>query len=690
MNPNLRSRLAVAFLLAPLSALGAASIDEIVVTADFRERSVAEVPFSVSVMDADFIKAAAVQHFEELINVVPNMNWSGDGNRARYFQIRGVGELEQYQGAPNPSIGFVIDDIDFSGLGTIATVFDMQSIEVLRGSQGSRYGANALGGLIYMRSAAPTAERGGRVQVTVGSDDAISVGAAFGGALNEAGTASFRTSIQQYVSNGFRENTFLNRDDTNARDELAFRTRLQFQIGDTVDANVALLYSNIDNGYDAFALDNSYRTLSDKPGKDAQESMGASLRLEWSEFGAGSLTSITSVAHSDVDFSYDADWGNDDSWGAVTYDYISENDRERRTLGQEFRYVTERWLFGLYALNLEDSLATLNQGEYYDPFYDFADSLNYPFDSSYESNSVAVFSQFNKQLGTLTSLSAGLRIERRTTDYSDSESLLFSPSETVWGGEIGISHAFSDTQSSFVTVSRAYKAGGFNLGIVPEERRFFGDEALWTVEFGLRSLFLDGRLAVKTSIFQNWRVDQQVRTSFQLDAGDPTSFGFATLNVDEARTSGLETELTWSANDDWQVYANLGLLDGTFKKVPPDLGLDGLRGRAQAHAPRYTLSAGIVYRDENGTFARLDATAKDEFYFDVSHEQKSRSYALLNARVGYEGESWLVSLWVRNLFDKDYAVRGFYFGNEPPDFPNTLYTRFGDPRQVGVTVEKTF
>jgi hypothetical protein len=42
------------------------------------------------------------------------------------------------------------------------------------------------------------------------------------------------------------------------------------------------------------------------------------------------------------------------------------------------------------------------------------------------------------------------------------------------------------------------------------------------------------------------------------------------------------------------------------------------------------------------------------------------------------------------LFDKDYAVRGFFFGNEPPDFPATLYTRFGDPRQVGVTFNMNF
>ena len=127
-----------------VATASAETIDEIIVSADFRERSASEMPVSVTVFDADQISARAVQHFEELVNSVPNVNWSGDGHRARYFQIRGVGELEQYQGAPNPSVGFLIDDIDFSGIGTVATLFDMQQIEILRGPQGSRYGANAL------------------------------------------------------------------------------------------------------------------------------------------------------------------------------------------------------------------------------------------------------------------------------------------------------------------------------------------------------------------------------------------------------------------------------------------------------------------------------------------------------------------------------------------------------------------
>ena len=146
-------------------------LDEIVVTADFRDAKVTDIPASVSVIDAEQLRATTVEHFEEAIREVPNLNLSGEGSRARYFQLRGVGELEQYDGAPNPSLGFIVDDIDFSGLGSIGTLYDVDRVEVLRGPQGTRYGANALGGLIYIRSADPTPELSADFKADGGSDD---------------------------------------------------------------------------------------------------------------------------------------------------------------------------------------------------------------------------------------------------------------------------------------------------------------------------------------------------------------------------------------------------------------------------------------------------------------------------------------------------------------------------------------
>ncbi len=691
MKPHKHLRpFAVLFLFALTSHAEESTgvLDEIVVTADFRGRSIQELPSSVSVLEAGFIEATAVQHFEELVNVVPNLNWSGDGHRARYFQIRGVGELEQYQGAPNPSVGFLIDDIDFSGIGTIATLFDVESIDVLRGSQGSRYGANALGGLIYVQSTRPSAERDGRARLTVGDDDTVSAGIAFGGALDEDDRLTFRLSAHGHESDGFRDNPYLGREDTNGRDERAFRLRLNYRLTEALDANLALLHADVDNGYDAFALDNGYTMLSDKPGKDSQQSDGASLRLDWEGPDGLTLTSVSAYADSDIDFSFDADWGNDDSWAPVTYDFVSVSDRERRTLSQELRLSSDDWLVGMYVQRLEDELVTLNRGDYYDPFYDFADSLDDTFASDYEATSSALFGQYDMDVGESTRLGVGLRLEHRSTDYTDSAGLVAGPSETMWGGELSLSHDHSSAMTSFVTLSKGFKAGGFNLGVVPEDKRDFGEEQLWTLETGVKSSLFDDALRLNASVFYSLRDDQQVRTSLQLVPGDPASFVFFTDNAAEGETFGLEADLRWFVSDYWELYTSIGLLDASFDEFMAPQG--DLSGRDQAHAPRYTLAGGVAYRSDGGYFGRLDVTARDEFYFDVSHDQKSASYALVNARAGFESENWLLQLWARNLFDRDYAVRGFYFGNEPPDFPNTLYTRLGDPCQVGVTIEKRF
>jgi len=693
-----RTFAAVCLLSFSITLLAAETIDEIIVTADFRERPASELPASVTVLGAEVIEKLAVQHFEELVNVVPNLNWSGDGHRARYLQIRGVGELEQYQGAPNPSVGFLIDDIDFSGIGTIATLFDVQRIEVLRGPQGTRYGANALAGLVYVQSAMPTGQFDGKVQLTAGDDDTRSAGIAIGGPVTTTGKLLFRLSAHQYDSNGFRNNTYLGRDDTNGRDETTVRGRLRWLPAEDLSVDFAVMFADVDNGYDAFAIDNSYTMLSDKPGTDAQASSGASVRVEWIGPERATLTSITSVADSDIEFSFDADWGNDDAWAPVTYDYISLSDRSRRTISQEFRFAsteagklfndTTDWLLGVYALNMQDELLTINQGEYFDPGFNFSDSLDDAFGSDYESTNVALFGQLERLFGPATRLSIGLRIEHRSTDYEDTAGLQAGPSETMSGGEITLSHDHSGSLTSFVSLSKGYKAGGFNLGLVPDGRREFGPEETWNLEAGIKSSLLGDALSLNVAVFFSRRDDQQVRTSFQLIPNDPASFVFFTDNAAKGETRGLEADLRWFVSETIELYANVGLLDATFDEFStPQVDLSG---RKQAHAPDYTLATGASYRHPGGFFARLDMTARDAFYFDVSHDQKSQSYELVNARLGYDADRWSLQLWGRNLLDREYAVRGFYFGNEPPNFPNALYTRLGDARQIGVTFDMRF
>jgi len=92
------------------------------------------------------------------------------------------------------------------------------------------------------------------------------------------------------------------------------------------------------------------------------------------------------------------------------------------------------------------------------------------------------------------------------------------------------------------------------------------------------------------------------------------------------------------------------------------------------------------YHFGSGYFARADVTGMDAFYFAADHNERSSAYQLVNLRVGYEAARWSVGAWARNVFDQHYATRGFFFGNEPPDFTPKRYVDNGDPRQLGVSV----
>jgi outer membrane receptor protein involved in Fe transport len=702
MFPTLtNSQPALVVFLCCLPLLGVArdqeALDEITVTADYRGRPVMEVPASITILDEATISATAVQHFEELIGGLPNLNWSGDGNRARYLQIRGVGELAQYQGAPNPSVGFIVDDIDFSGIGGIATLFDIDRIEVLRGPQGTRYGSNALAGLIYMQSAAPGDEFEARIQLLAGGDDALGGGFALGGPLGDNG-AGFRISAHHYQSNGFRTNPYLGRVDTNGRDETSVRARFEWVAGDNWDFRLTTMLSDVDDGYDAFAIDNSLTVLSDKPGRDAQTSVGASFNIDWQGSRHVRITSVSSIASSSIDFSFDADWGNDALWSPVVYDYVSQNERERLTLNREIRLMstedgrlfngTTDWLVGFYVNQLEEDLATANEGDYFDPGIDYSDSLDERLASEFKAFGMALFGQLEFNVSDAGKLTIGARVEQRDVDYNDSSGLDLSPADSMVGGELSYTQRFSDDLTGFATLARGYKGGGFNLGFVPPGRREYAEESMWNAEIGFKSSLADDRLILSGSVFYNIRDNQQVETSFQLVPNDPASFVFFTDNAATGKTIGLEADLRWYPVDQLELYANAGLLRAQFDEfVTPQVDVSG---RDQAHAPRYTYALGAAYRHDSGWFGRIDINGKDEFYFDVSHDQVSQAYTLANARFGYETSRWTAQLWLRNAFDERYAVRGFYFGNEPPLFETALYFRRGDPRHLGITFDMRF
>ncbi|WP_153915405.1 TonB-dependent receptor [Shewanella sp. TC10] len=689
-------------------------MEVIVVNADFGNIELEKAPSSVTVIDSQQLQDEGAQHFEDVLNSIANFNWSGGSSRPKYFQIRGVGEQEEYQGAPNSSVGFIVDDIDLSGIGMVSSMYDMQQVEVLRGPQGTQYGANALAGLIYLKSNDPTDVFEHGAQVSMGDDDLQTFSGFSSGPLSDSGKLLYRVSLEQHSQNGYRDNTYLEREDTNARDEFTARAKLRWYATDDVQLDLTLLHANFDNGYDAWTLDNNgFETITDEPGVDSQKTTGVGLKAIFTQFEKFELTSLTSFAQTDHHHNYDGDWANPDYWASkecpaydenwvevgtepCVYDYTWDKKGDRKTISQEFRISSNEagrifndstdWLMGLYGMNLKED------NNLYSEYNGWPDEV---LQSEYEATNYAIFAQTDTQFGDGYVFSAGVRLERRESEYSDSNGDEFDPTENMWGGHLAISKSLNQDHNAYFRVARGYKAGGFNMTLPPElaDKKEFDTEILYNYELGLKSSWLDGVVSTNMALFYMDRQNQQVSAS-QQDPDDQQRFILYTENAGSAKNYGAEADFKYYATDNVQFYGSVGWLEteyGDYQYNDKYGNVIDLTGRDQAHAPNFTYSAGMSYVSDSGWFTNLNASGKSDFYYSDSNESKSDAYTIFNARIGYESQMWSAYLWGRNLFDEQYGVRGFYFGNEPDlDWADKQYVRFGDPRQLGITLDVKF
>ncbi len=718
--------LRLTLLLAFAAPVAAASPPDEITVSGFRPLAAGESDSGLTLLNSTTVNRVSLSNFEQLVQLIPNMNLSGEASRARYLQLRGIGEREQYEGAPNPSVGFVVDDIDLSGLGGITATYDIRQAEVLRGPQSARYGSSALAGMIYLQTAQPDQTSSLQAEIGAGNADTRILGAAAGGGLTDR--LSGRLSVYSYQDNGFRHNTFLSRDDTNERDELTVRGKLNWDMRGNWQALLTLLYADADNGYDAWSLANTARVQSDEPGRDEQQTLAASLRVSGPAFRGADLVSITTAADSDILFSFDADWANPTTFlPAYAVAYSSRNQRQRDTWSQELRLVsddqgrwfggTTDWVTGFYLHRLSEDNDLLDPGSYVD--FDPMSCLpgwcvgRREVHSRYAAETAAVFVATDTRLSAALNLSFGLRWERWDADYRDrwfdnnlfdpmgvpvpvDGSSSFDPTENMLGGHVSLGYDLNDALHVYGRIARGFKAGGFNpslaafvragvTGPYGAERIAYQPEYAWNYETGLKGEWLDGRLTADVSLFYMDRDEAQLSQSDQLD--NPASFIYVTSNG-AAHSYGLEAVTEWQLSERLQLHGALGLLRS-------EIDAWGVRpavvGRELAHAPEYTANVGATWSAASGWYARMDIRAVAAYFFDISHDQKSQNYRLVNMRLGKDWRHWSVSLWGRNILDRKYATRGFYFVNEPPytQLP-TLYTKFGDPRQVGITIKYSY
>ncbi len=680
-----KTPLSLALLCAASTAWSTESVELNVmrVQADFRQTDVQQLPEAVTVVDRQQIEARSAEHLEQILSFAPNVNFSSGSSRGRYYQIRGIGDRSQFIDPVNPSVGLLIDGIDMTGLGAAATLFDVQQVEILRGPQGTRFGANALAGMININSAAPTKAREGYVRGKLGNYNSYGLGGALSGGLSD--NVQGRIAVQGFQSDGYMENDFLKRDDTQNIDEQLVRARLAWQPDAMTDVGLTYLYANINNGYDAFTFDNSRTSLADEPGKDTQQTHALALNVQRQLNNAVILQTTLTGSRSEAVYSYDEDWA---FVGIHPDEYSSFDEYERdfdryswdvRLLsgpsGQIFGGSTD-WVAGVYHMRRDESLRrnyTYAAGQY-------RSDLNV--------DSTSVYGELSTALSTNTTLTYGVRAEHWKNDFNDSNAIADKTDETLWGGKVTLETLLALDHVGYASVARGYKAGGVNTDPdIDEANRTFDTEFNNTLELGIKSALLANTLRTRVAAFYIQRKDQQVKSSYAIQNPDNSlTFQDYLANAAEGRNYGLELESDWDISDRLNWAFSYGWLrtefvdyvyqtnDGEFNK----------NGRAQAHAPRYSVATALTYALTNALSLRIETEAKDAFYFSDSHDEKSSSFVLWHARVSYQQPRYELALSGRNLTNQDTETRGFGgFGNDPRNgYAESRYVQLGDPRLI--------
>lgn len=676
------------------------ALPPVLVKGDLWESELQQTTASVSVLSEATLKRSGTQHFEDVIQSIPNLTWTGGTSRPRYIQIRGIGENSQFEGeTPDSTVRFLIDDFDLTGIGTVGNLFDVQQVEVHRGPQAGAFGANAAGGVVQIVSNEPTDYWTGQAEATMGNDNLRAAGVAVGGPLIESdpGQLTFRFSINSLNQDGFRNNRFLDKDDTNERDELTSRLKLRWLPNENWSFEGGLIYAEADNGYDEFTLNNEDEdTYSDEPGRDRQETRGASLRTGFLGLDHVDLTYIGQFTETDSLYSYDSDWSAGDAAPAPFtggYTGFLSIHRERDVFSHELRLDSkdeedalgfiDRWTLGLFYHELEED-SDISYGE---SSVTFAYAGNSSAESYYETDTLALFAQGAHDLNERMRIIVGLRYENHAVDFesvttNDTLGYIADPSpkkssqdDNLWGGKLTLEYDLTENQMLFASITRGYKAAGANNGtfINPGDPLTYETETLWNHEVGLRSAWLNDKVQSQLTLFYLDREDAQLRDS----AGAGGFFRYFTSNQGDAEHFGLETEATWFFAKDWSASASLGLLETELNTTGNDV----------SNAPGYNYSARIDYRPNKGLFAGIEFVGSDEYYESNStlNREQRESFNIINASIGYRWDRWTLTLWSRNLFNEDYSERVFFFNNTDFVSPPTRYEAPAAPRTFGIT-----
>ena len=671
-------------------------LEEVVVTARKREETVFDAPLSVSALGAGQIEARKLRGLTDLAVSMPNvaLDEVGTLRGISNFSIRGLGVNSSIPSI-DPTVGVFVDGVYLgTNAGSAFDMFNLESIQVLRGPQGILFGRNVTGGAILVNTRKPGDEFEARMRAALdGGGD---------GGLNKYLMGSVSGPVSDSLSIGFTayynddDGWFENKltgNDFGALEQVMFRPVLVWTPTDTVELAIRYEYRETEGDGSASQAHTNGLGIDGRPANFDRDShdfsidgegfldgethfVSAELNLKAGENGV--ITNIFGYRSSESDGLSDIDAQPVSLFhgsGTTDAEQVSNELRYNGVFAGRFNltagvfyfnndivYHERRNLLGL--LTPDGSPALLQDGG-----------------GEYEVETIGVFAAVDYDLNDSLTFSAGLRYTSEEKEAAIASLIrnINSPCNVLegtcpfdftdeeewdsWSPKVGMTWHVSDAARIYAHWTRGFRSGGYNLRNTAIDTVNLGpgpfdEETVDNYEIGFKLSFAQGYL--NGALFFNDIEDMQR----EVNLADPISGVVQVIkNTADAEILGIELDSALNLAEDFQATASVGWLDADYKSVKFDLNSDGMindrdKDLDPPRAAKWTWSLGLRHHLQLGDLgsinSRVSYSYRDKSYFTDNNLGYIMSQKILDAGLDFHmGNSrWVFSIYGKNLLDE--------------------------------------
>ena len=703
---NQRSILYSAIVMATISSVAnadqesdAVNLDSVVVTGQKIERTQMETVSSVRVLDSEDLEVMGqVDDFYDVLDLTPNVSRNGSFD----FAIRGIsaeGPTSANNGAS--TIGIYVDNAvqpDRSLQAGALSVWDVETIEILRGPQSTTSGRNSLAGAVVINTKNPEFDSSGTAKVAYGEYNTYQLAAAQTGGITDK--LAYRIAVDHQNTDNFVENETIDGDDWDRESNTLLRGKLLYKLDN--DGEILFTVSDSafrDRGDDGVADEddriNTFNSISTWDTDTRNYSLEADFPL------SDSITLVSNTAYASTTFDRDSD-----ADGPAGLSVLAQ-DTEEYNLSQEFliRFNTDsiKAVTGLYLAkgDLDDEYST--EGALLDLDDDGpipAVELNVENESGEKYETAALFADVDIKLTDALTLITGIR-----ADYENRENEIqvvasrasssgipqldaaIDQRLSATGGrsegeessfnilpKIGVNMLWTQDLSTGFVIQRGYRPGGVSTNIARSSATEFDAEFTTHYEASLRSELFDNSATLNANVFYTDWKDQQVSVE-----GDLGRFDTTIVNAGKSHLYGAEVEAGFTLTNELSLNAGVGYTKTKFDDFVS--GDEDHSGDEFPYAREWTGGMSTVYRTGNGLFATANVSYSGESATRLGVEDlELDAFTLVNVKVGYETYDWTAYVYANNLLDEEYRTERY----EGRDFGSSV---MGDPRVVGVAAQ---